>query len=89
MLSSARARFNGKVGGAVAVARRTGLTNVCSQMIGFVTAMRMIVPSGGRVFAMAREKGEVVKDREGLDAARYLGKLVAKTLVATESLRES
>ena len=90
-LSLARGRkdFAGKVGGVIGVARRSGLANVCSQMISFVTATRMIVPSGGRVFVVAREKGEVLKDQEGLDTARYLGKMMVKTIVATESLRKS
>jgi len=84
-----RTDFAGKVGGVIGVARRSGLANVCSQMMNFVTATRMIVPSGGRVFVVAREKGDVLKDQEGLDTARYLGKMMVKTIVATESLRKN
>jgi multimeric flavodoxin WrbA len=86
-LSLVRGRkdFAGKPGAVIAVARRSGLENVCNQMINFVTASRMIVPSGGRVFALAREKGEVLKDQEGMDSARYLGKMMAKTIEATEN----
>jgi multimeric flavodoxin WrbA len=90
-LSLARGRkdFAGKVGGVIGIARRSGLENVCSQLMNFVTATRMIVPSGGRVFGLAREKGEILKDQEALDSARYLGKMVAKTIEATEGVRKS
>lgn len=88
-LSLARKDFAGKVGGVIGVARRSGLAPVCNQMITFVTATRMIVPSGRRVFAVAREQGEVLKDQEALDSARYLGKMMAKTVMATQSLRNS
>jgi multimeric flavodoxin WrbA len=84
-----RKDFFGKVGGVIGVARRSGLASVCSQMISFVTATRMIVPSGGRVFVVARDKGDVLKDQEGLDTARHLGRMMVKTIVATESLRKS
>jgi hypothetical protein len=77
------------MGEVIGVARRSGPANVCSQMISFVTATRMIVPSGGRVFVVAREKGNVLKDQEGLDTSRYLGKMMVKTIVATKSLRKS
>jgi len=75
------------VGGVIAVARRSGFASTCSQMLMFVTAARMIIPSGGRVFAIAREKGDVVRDEEGVNTARYLGKMMAKTIAATESMR--
>lgn len=90
-LSLARGRkdFAGKVGGVIGIARRSGLENVCSQMMNFVTATRMIVPSGGRVVGLAREKGEILKDQEALDSARYLGKMMVKTIKATESVRKS
>jgi multimeric flavodoxin WrbA len=89
-LAIARGRkdFSGKVGGVIAVARRSGMMRTCDQMLTFVTAVRMIVPSGGRAFAIGREKGEVVKDLEGLEGARYLGKTMAKTIRATDKLRK-
>lgn len=88
-LARGRSDFTGKVGGVIGVARRSGHVNVCDQMIGFVTATRMIVPSGGRTFAVAREKGDVMKDQEGLERARYLGKMIVKTIEATKSLRKN
>ena len=51
-------------------------------MITFLTGVGMIIPSGGRVFAIGRDKGEVVKDREGMDSARHLGKMIVKTAIA-------
>lgn len=88
-LARGRKDFMGKVGGVVGVARRSGLANTCSQMLMWVTAMRMIVPSGGRVFVVAREKGEAMKDEEGIDAAQYLGRMVVETIRATEGLRKA
>lgn len=58
-------------------------------MLIFLTAVRMIIPSGGRVFAVGREKGEVAEDKEGVDTARYLGRTMVKTIAATESLRKN
>lgn len=89
-LAIARGRkdFTGKVGGVIAVARRSGVMRTCDQMITFITAVRMIIPSGGRVFAIGREKGEVAKDAEGVEGARYLGKMMAKTIVVTHRLRK-
>lgn len=88
-LARGRKDFAGKVGGVIAVARRSGVANTCSQMMIFMTAVRMIIPSGGRMFAIARDKGEVLKDKEGIEGARYLGKMAAKTISATECLRKS
>lgn len=82
-------KTSGKVGGVIAVARRSGVANTCNQMIIFMTAVRMIIPSGGRTFTIGREKGEVAKDKEGMDNARYLGKMIVKTVAATDSLRKS
>jgi multimeric flavodoxin WrbA len=88
-IARGRTDFEGKVGGVIGVARRSGLADVCSQMMNFVTATRMMVPTGGRVFVVARDKGDVLKDQEGLDTTRYLGKMMVKTIVATERLRKS
>ena len=89
-LHNARGRkdFEGKVGGAIAVARRSGLEAACSQMLMFLTATRMVIPSGGRVFAVAREKGEVVHDEEGVDSARYLGRMMARRIEVSQALRK-
>jgi len=88
-LARGRKDFTGKVGGAIAVARRSGLMNTCQQMLIFLTATRMIIPSGGRAFAIGREKGEVAEDKEAVDTARYLGTMMVKTIIATESLRKN
>lgn len=79
-LARQRAGFAGKVGGAIAVARRSGVSSTCSQMIGFLTSVGVAIPSGGRVFAIGREKGDVLKDKEGIETARYLGEMIAKAL---------
>jgi len=55
-LSHGQEGLHGQGRRVVGVARRSGLANTCSQMLMWVTAMRMIVPSGGRVFVVARTK---------------------------------
>lgn len=88
-LGRGRKDFVGKAGGVIAVARRSGVANTCNQMMIFLTAVRMTIPSGGRTFAIGREKGEVSRDKEGMDGARYLGKMMVKTIEATDNLRKS
>ncbi len=87
-IARGRKDFEGKVGAAIAVARRSGLASTWSQMSMFLTAARMILPSGGRVFAVGRGKGEVTNDTEGMETARALGTMMAKTIAATHSLRQ-
>jgi multimeric flavodoxin WrbA len=87
-LARGRKGFAGKVGGVVSVARRSGVARTCDQMMMFITGMRMIIPSSGRAFAIGNEKGEVLKDTEGVEGARRLGKMVAKTAAATYNLRD-
>jgi len=74
-----RTAFTGKVGGAMAVAYRTGLATTWGQMLIFILAQRMIVP-GIASFpnAIGREPGDVLKDKEGMDKARELGEAMAK-----------
>ena len=80
-LARGRKDFAEKVGGVIAVARRSGVSSTCNQMLTFMTAVGMTIPSGGRVFAIGREKGEVAKDQEGMDSAKHLGKMMARTIV--------
>ena len=79
-LARKRVDFAGKVGGVIAVARRSGVSSTCNQMIIFLTAIGVAIPSGGRVFAIGREKGEVLKDQEGIETARQLGNCIVKAL---------
>jgi multimeric flavodoxin WrbA len=85
-LARGRKDFAEKVGGVIAVARRSGVANTCNQMLTLLTALRITIPSGGRAFAIAREKGEVMNDKEGVESARHLGKMLVKTF---RSLRNS
>jgi len=77
--------FAEKVGGVIGVARRSGVSSTCTQMIIFLTALGIIIPSGGRVYAIGRDKGEVTKDKEGMDTARHLGKMMVRTLQLNDS----
>ena len=77
--ATGRHAFDGKVGGAMAVAYRTGLATTWCQMLIFILAQRMIVP-GIASFpnAIASEPGDVLKDKEGMDKAREIGEAMAK-----------
>lgn len=83
-IARGRKDFEGKVGAAIAVARRSGLAATWSQMSMFLTACRIMISSGGRVFAVGRLKGEVAHDTEGVETARHLGRMVVKTIIATK-----
>lgn len=87
-LARGRKDFTEKVGGVIAVARRSGVANTCNQMLTFMTAVRMIIPNGGRAFAIAREKGEVANDEEGMESAKYMGKMMVN-MIAIADLRKS
>jgi len=88
-LARGRKDFAEKVGGVIAVARRSGVSSTSSQMITFLTAVGMTIPSGGRAFSIGREKGEVAKDQEGIESARHLGKMIVRTKGALEDSRKS
>ena len=72
--------FTEKVGGVIGIARRSGVSSTCTQMIIFLTALGIIIPSGGRVYAIGRDKGDVTNDQEGMDTARHLGKMMVRTI---------
>ena len=72
--------FTDKVGGVIGVTRRSGVSSTCMQMIIFLTALGIVIPSGGRVYAIGRDKGEVAKDKEGMDTARHLGRMMVQTV---------
>ena len=79
--SSARGRkvFEGKVAGAMSVARRTGLANVWTQEMLFILSQKMIVPGiASYANAIGSNPGEVLNDEEGMRTSRDLGEAVAK-----------
>jgi multimeric flavodoxin WrbA len=71
--------LTGKVGGAVAVARRGGQTLTLQEMLMFFLINDMIVP-GSSYWNMAfgREPGDVLKDEEGVQSIRHFAENVAK-----------
>lgn len=85
-LARERKPFRNKVGGAIAVAGRTGLANALSQILLFLAGARMIM-APPLVMAVAREKGDAKKDAIGIELARELGKTMAQTTKTTASLR--
>lgn len=77
-LSIAKGRvFENKVGGPMVVARRAGQNFTLAQLLFFFLHQGMIVP--GSTYwniAFGREKGDVVKDKEGIQTARNFGKRI-------------
>ncbi|MBD3207185.1 flavodoxin family protein [Candidatus Bathyarchaeota archaeon] len=74
-----RTKFDGKVAGAMSVARRTGLANVWTQLLLFILSQKMIVPGiKSYANAIAQEKGEVLKDKEGMESSWALGLAVTR-----------
>jgi len=85
-IARGRKAFRNKVGGAIVVARRSGLTNALSQILLFFTASRMNIVAPV-VTALASAKGDAIKDTEGIENARELGKSMVQIAKATASLR--
>ena len=70
--------FENKVGGPIVVARRAGQNFAYAQLMFFFMITGMIVP--GSTYwnvAFGREKGEVIKDEEGVQTVKYFGKKLA------------
>lgn len=86
-IARGRRIFRNKVGGAVVVARRSGLASALSQILMFFMSARMIMASPA-VMSLAREKGEAAKDAEAIANAMELGKTMAQIAKATAFLRE-
>jgi multimeric flavodoxin WrbA len=80
-LAGSRGRvFENKVGGPLVVARRAGQNFTFAQLMYFFFITGMIIPGSTYwTIAIGREKGEVMKDEEGIGTARNFGKKVAWT----------
>jgi len=71
-------RFNRKVGGAVAVARRIGQNFTFAQLLMWFMINGMIVPGSSYWnIAFGREKGDVLKDEEGIRTIRTFADNIA------------
>jgi multimeric flavodoxin WrbA len=85
------ARWNGepfsrKVGGPMVVARRAGHNSTLAEMLFWFLTMGIVVPGSTYLnIAFGREKGEVVKDEEGIKTAWNFGKNVAWALQKLKS----
>jgi len=88
-LHSARGRvaFKNKVGGAITVAGRSGVTTAISQILLFFNSTRMIIATP-TVAAFGYPKGEVIKDNQGIKNAQELGRTMVRIGRKTASLRE-
>jgi multimeric flavodoxin WrbA len=78
--------FQNKVGGAIAVAGRSGLMNTLSQIMLFFSSARMIIAAPA-VRALASTKGDVTKDKRGIETAKQLGDSIVQIAKATNHLR--
>jgi len=73
--------FNRKVGGPLVVARRAGHNSALAEMLFWFLTSGIVVPGSTYLnLAFGREKGEVVKDDEGMQTAWNFGKNVAWAL---------
>ena len=74
--------FKGKVGGPLVVARRSGHNFTLAELNFWFLFEGMIIP-GSSVYwniAFGRDKGDVLKDEEGMNTAWDFGKAIASTL---------
>lgn len=67
--------FKNKVGASVAAVRRSGAVHTLDTINHFFLSGEMFI--AGRVIGVGREKGEVEKDREGMELAKTLGQRMA------------
>lgn len=70
--------FKDKVGAAVVIMRRSGAVHALDTINHFLLGRKMIVPGMG--LGVGREKGDVEKDKEGLQAVKSLGQRMAQIL---------
>jgi multimeric flavodoxin WrbA len=68
--------FAGKVGGPLVVTWRSAASLTFAQMLLWFSGQRCFIP-GALATAFGREKGEVLKDEEGMNSARDFGRGVA------------
>ncbi len=68
--------FAGKVGGPLVVTARTAMSLTYAQMLLWFSSQRFFIP-GSIATAFGRDKGEVLKDQEGVNRARDFGKGLA------------
>jgi multimeric flavodoxin WrbA len=70
--------YKNKVGAAVAAVRRGGAIHTLDTMYHFFLSMQMVIV--GRGIGFGREKGEVEKDKEGIQSVETLGQRMAWVL---------
>ena len=78
--------FSGKVGGPLVVARRAGHNFTIAELTLWFQILGLVIP--GSTYwnvAIAREKGEVTKDEEGMQTAWNFGKNIARVLKKLKS----
>jgi multimeric flavodoxin WrbA len=85
-IARGRKSFMNKIGASAVVGRRTGMLNTSLEILTFLTSARMIVPNGGRLVAVGREKGDVLKDTEGVQNAKELGTRIVELADITSDL---
>lgn len=86
-IARGRKALRNKIGGAIAIAGRSGLTMALSQILLFFSSARMIT-ANPVVTTLASAKGDAIKDKRGFEYARELGKSITHIAKATAQLRE-
>ena len=67
--------YNNKIGAAISCFRRTGGVHTIETMNHFFLSNGLII--AGRAISVAKDKGDLVKDEEGIQMARSLGQRIA------------
>ena len=70
-----RGQLRNKIGGAVVVGRRYGIESAITAINSFFLKHEMI-PANRGVCGIAFEEGEIIKDREAIEAAKKLGERI-------------
>jgi len=73
--------LQGKIGGAVSVARRWGHLQTLHQIVSFFERVRMITVGSGWVSATSGNDNDISSDTEGIAQAQELGKEIGQILI--------
>lgn len=76
--ASGRSLLKRKVAAGIGIARRAGSVNVCNQINNLLLLSECIIPASTYWnIGIAREKGEINEDKEGIETFRILGQNMA------------
>lgn len=79
-------KLKGKIAGVVVAARRSGASQAFSLFHDFFNIQKIISVSEVAI-AYANRKGEVRKDKRGMEGARAVGRVIAETIQVYKSIK--